>query len=251
MFIDGEVIFSSEGTTQGDPFSMALYAIATLPFVRQLDHYSCAQIWYADDAAVGGELSSLRNWWDHICSSWPAFGYFPNEAKSYLVVKSHHASAATSSFANTGINITTGGCPYLGSFIGSSESLSDFSKKMVSKFVDQVDRLILIAQSQPHSAFCGFTHGLLSKWTFFRTTPHLKHLLQPLEDSTHLRFLPALTGQEVFNDNLRSLISLPARLGGMGIINPLAIAEMQYQSSVTITVPLSNLLLHHSMNPLF
>ena len=93
---------------------------------------------------------------------------------------------------------------------------------MESKFVDQVDCLILIAQSQPHSAFCGFTHGLFSKWTYcFRTTPNLVHHLQPLENSIRLQLLPALTGQEAFNNNLHSLMSLPARLGGMGIINPL------------------------------
>ena len=87
----------------------------------------------------------------------------------------------------------------------------------------------------------------MDKWTyFFRTTPDLKHVLQPLEDYIRLRLLPALTGQEAFNDNLRSLVSLPARLGGMGIINPLAIGDMQYQSSVMITAPLSGLTLHPS-----
>ena len=102
LFIDGEVIFSSEGTTQGDPLSMALYAIATLPLVCQLDHYSCAQIWYADDAAADGELFSLRNWRDHICLLGSAFGYFSNGAKSCLVVESHHASDATSTLPKLG-----------------------------------------------------------------------------------------------------------------------------------------------------
>ena len=133
-------------------------------------------------------------------------------------------------------------------FSGASESLSDFLKKMSSKLVDQVDHLILIAQSQPHCSFFGLTHGLFSKWTsFFRTTPNLKHLLQPLEDSICLRLLHSWTGQEAFNEyNHLLLVSLPARLGVMGIINPFATADMHYQSSVMITALISSLILHPS-----
>ena len=59
LFIDGEVILSSEGTTQGDPLAMAIYAIGILPLIHQL--------WYADDATVGGSLSALHEWWDDLC----------------------------------------------------------------------------------------------------------------------------------------------------------------------------------------
>ena len=63
LFIDGEVLLSQEGTNQGDPLAMAMYATATLPLIHRLDHQT-KQVWYADDAVAGGKLHHLHNWWN-------------------------------------------------------------------------------------------------------------------------------------------------------------------------------------------
>ena len=66
LFVGGETILSQEGTTQGDPLAMAMYALALVPMIAQLND-TVKQIWYADDAAAAGQLSNLRIWWDLLC----------------------------------------------------------------------------------------------------------------------------------------------------------------------------------------
>ena len=54
-------LVSTEGTTQGDPLAMAMYALAVTPLIRQLHstHPAVSQVWYADDATGMGTCSSL------------------------------------------------------------------------------------------------------------------------------------------------------------------------------------------------
>ena len=87
LFIDGEILLSQEGTTQGDPLAMAMYAIAITPLIRQLEDETIKQIWYADDATAGGRLAPLRAWWDLIVNRGPDYGYHPNASKTWLIVK--------------------------------------------------------------------------------------------------------------------------------------------------------------------
>ena len=62
LFIGGEHILSQEGTTQGDPLAMSMYAIATLPMIHRIRE-GVTQSWYADDASASGTLPRLRSWW--------------------------------------------------------------------------------------------------------------------------------------------------------------------------------------------
>ena len=63
LFIVGrQELRSSEGTTQGDPLAMSLYAISLQPLITRLQVKSAAsQCWYADDATGCGSLGNVKN----------------------------------------------------------------------------------------------------------------------------------------------------------------------------------------------
>ena len=63
LFVGGETLLSAEGTTQGDPLSMAIYALGTLPLVSNAKTADVTQAWFADDASAADKLIQLHKWW--------------------------------------------------------------------------------------------------------------------------------------------------------------------------------------------
>ena len=59
LFIDGEMLYSDEGTTQGDPFATAFYALATVPLADTCKVERLNDVWFADDALGSGRIQSL------------------------------------------------------------------------------------------------------------------------------------------------------------------------------------------------
>ena len=72
--------------------------------------------------------------------------------------------------------------------------------------------------------------------------PELSLLLQPLEHAIRQTFIPALIRRPI-NDAERELLSLPARYGGMGILNPSVECSSAHSNSNLITQPLIRLIL--------
>ena len=151
---------------------------------------------------------------DDIARIGPEYGYHPNPAKTWLIVKEHNLTEATELFRNTGVSITTEGKRHLGAAIGTRNFVEEYMQQRVATWVLEVEHLSSIAITQPHAAYSAFTHGLLNKWTYLaRTVPNVSDLFQKT-------FLPSLTGQNAFNNSTRELMALPTRLGGLGITNP-------------------------------
>ena len=245
LFVDGLVIFSEEGTTQGDPLAMPMYALATIPLINRLsDSSNVVQVWYADDATASGSLSSLRNWWDKLTALGPAFGYSANATKTWLITRDTHRAKASDIFQGTQVNITSQGRPHLGAALGSQEFIDQFVTDKVQKWNEELLLLAEVAKTQPHAAYAAFIHGYVHKFSYLcRTTPNIDLLLQPLEDCIRSRLIPALTGRAPPSDTVRELLALPVRLGGLGIINPTTLSSSEHLASINISAPLRNLIL--------
>ena len=213
---------SPEGTTQGDPLAMAMYALAVklLNDRLQADFPSVTQVWYVYNASGATTCSELRAWWDSLMVLGHGFGYYPNSTKTHSIVKDEHHAAALQAFAGTNISITVEGKRYLGAAIGSKTYTEQYVSAKVQSWIQEVVQLAGIATSQPHAAF---VHGFSSRWTYlYRTIPDNSDLLQPLEDTIHQIFIPSLNGRPPCSKLMRPNSS-SVRLGGLGIINPATI----------------------------
>ena len=247
LFIGGETILSQEGTTQGDPLAMAMYAVATTPLIHRLADENLKQVWFADDASAAGKLTDIVKWWDTISHVGPEYGYFPNASKTWLIVKEEHLEHANNTFQGTGVVITSEGKRHLGSAIGSCSFVECYVQGKISRWKTELERLSEIALTQPQAAHAALTHGLMSKWTYLaKTTPNIDTMLEPLEDVIRQKLLPALTGQNAFGDTMRDLMALPARLGGIGVFNPSRRSTSHYRNSQAITTPLTDLIIQQS-----
>ena len=105
LYVNGDALLSCEGTTQGDPLAMPMYALATIPLIRKLKESvnEVNQVWYADDASGAGKNINLRTWWDQLNILGPKFGYYTNPSKTWLVTKESTLDHAAAAFADTGV----------------------------------------------------------------------------------------------------------------------------------------------------
>ena len=102
----------------------------------------------------------------------------------------------------------------------------------------QLEKLTNVAQTQPHASYSTLTHGFFNKIVYLcRTTPGVHKYIHQLEDCLRMKLIRVLNGRNAVNDSVRSLLSLPAHLGDLGLINPIREAEIQYNDSVLILSP--------------
>ena len=81
MVVRGGLEFTSrEGSTQGDPLGMAIYAIRVTPMLdmmlvaMQIDH--SIMVGFADNVTPSRNLEALRRWWDTLMQIGPNYGYY-------------------------------------------------------------------------------------------------------------------------------------------------------------------------------
>ena len=174
----------------------------------------------------------------------PDFEYFPNAVKTCLIVKLQHLRKARALFWGTGVVITDASKCHLGSALGTDEFLNSYVQNKVSTWVGEMEKFSEIAITQPQAAYTAFTHVFLHRWSYIaRTVPFTPELFHPLDDVLSLRFLIAMTDRPEFGSIERELLSLPARLGELGVIIPTVHFSSSFLSSSHVAAPLVDHLL--------
>ena len=255
IFMNGDGFFellSQEGTTQGCPLAMAMYAISLVPLVNHLLPL-CKQVWFADDATGCDGFLALRKWFDALLELGPLDGYYPKPSKCILLAKPDRVDLALKVFRGSGIDVQTEGAKdsgieiittgtrHLGAAVGTESFKQSYVKKKVDAWIQCIKTLAIIATSEPHAVYSAYTHCLQNQWSFLcRSMPGDPLLFEPLEDAIRTVFIPALLRREV-NDLERNLLSMPARMGGLGICKPTEQCVTSHSNSNYVCAPLVRL----------
>ena len=79
----------------GDPLSMFIYAVATVPLITQLGKpVTGSHVWYADNASASAPLHDLVEWFSKLLDIGPSYGYYPEPKKCVLIVHQDHLAMA-------------------------------------------------------------------------------------------------------------------------------------------------------------
>ena len=205
----GKEMTSSEGTTQGDPIAMSMYAMGLMPLLTTVAFnfhpQELHQIAFADDLTGIGKLHHLKSWWDSVIRYGPSIGYYVNQRKSWLIVKEQYLEEAKTIFSDCNIEITSEGHSHLGAIIGNEIKKKKFMTAKLLSWINELEYLTTIAKTQPHAAYAAFTHGLRHRYVYImRTVPEISDVLKPLDNAIN-NFLKVLLNGYNFNPCLQNL----------------------------------------------
>ena len=130
----------------------------------------------------------------------------------------------------------------MGAVIGSQKFREEYVMNEINSWVQDVEQLTEIANEEPQLAYAAHTKALSMRWSFIqRTIPNISQYFVPLEECIREKLIPAILGRNV-TDLERRMISLPVRMGGLGIQNPILTADNEFRNSSIITTSLTRLI---------
>ena len=268
LFVVGGIeIKSEEGTTQGDPTAMPAYALGIAPLLMSLtepnrptqvtntmldeqviqltNETKARQAAYADDLTGSGTIDELKRWWDMVIELGPFIGYYAKPSKSWLIVKPSHVEYATRVFAGSGLQITTEGQRHLGAVIGSAEFKEEYVTEKIDMWISELEMLEKVVKIEPHIAYCAFVFGIQHRYTYLlRTIPGISDNLKRLDTAIDTYLIKHLCNNHTIGEVERTWISLPPRLGGLGIRIASEISETYFNNSRKMTRELVSRIVH-------
>ena len=103
-----------------------------------------------------------------------------------------------------------------------------------------VEALAKIAQTEPQLAYAAYVYGTSKRWSFVsRTTPNIAKHMRKLEYAIKETLIPDIVGENHISDDTRRIFSLPARLGGLGFLDPCSVSDLEFECSLSATAQLT------------
>ena len=239
LLIAGQKVMSSTGVQQGDPLGPIAFALAVNSCASSLK--SPLNVWYLDDATIGGPVAEVANDLRLITKTLPEVGLQLNPAKCEATVLDdlqHHATAiqevkqALPDISETPVTRLQ----LLGSPLH-EDSLQDATSAVVAIISRLCERVRLLDR---HTGLFFLAH--------FVSAPRVTYLLRstPLHSEiAGLRKIDAevkATLSDVTNVEIADLAwaqaSLPLRHGGLGIRSVQSLALPCYLASLCAAAPL-------------
>ena len=128
----------------------------------------------------------------------------------------------------------------MGGFVGTAEGTTKYVEELVNDWIEQLKQLAAIAKTEPQAAYSAFTAGYKHKMTYYiRTISNLSTILEPLDETVTKEFIPAITDGHHCSEDERRLLSLPVRLGGLGLPIFSELCDREYENSLKATKQLA------------
>ena len=229
---------------------MPIYALGSLPLlnITTTDHTKYSD--YPDDINYVGKLRNILTWWNKLNTFGAKMGYFPKTNESWLIVKPENYETAKGIFKDTNLNITNKGNKHLGAVVGTEEFKKEYAIMSINEWVAELKLLTKIAKFYSQATYCTFKSGFRQKFNYvIRTIPYISHLLQPIENVIREELITFLFEGRTCNDADCQILSLPVKLGGMGITNITSISNIEYQNSKKITKNLVDKIKNKKIEP--
>jgi hypothetical protein len=231
-------VLSREGIAQGCSLSMNLYGVALFPLLErmQVTVPDALALAYTDDTAAAGKAVHNAECLSYLLPHGLRYSYFPDPGKSWYICKAEDEAVAQQAFeANDLVIQFSCGQRYLGSFIGSNASKSDWLGSMVTMWVAAVETLAILAGNYPQAAYARFTFYLQNEWQYVqRVTSDMAPHSAPLEVAIRTKFLLALLGIATLDldGEFCKLLTHSVKTGGIAIQYPVDTAMHVHKTSL-------------------
>ena len=93
----GKDILSNEGTIQGDPIAMGMFALGLMPLLTSIISINTGNlihVAFANGLTGVDKIHELIEWWKNVLHYGPYLGYYVNELKLWLIIKEEYIEIA-------------------------------------------------------------------------------------------------------------------------------------------------------------